>query len=125
MEARPLVSPMKVVFFLAAISAPLLALAEPGDLALAQAVRRQPGSRFYARSGVDPSTVTPECQSVCTPIITTLDVSTCLTYITGASFFIITDVGTVELQRRCFVRMHTIELRFSWGLRKLPPNSRP
>ena len=89
MEARPLVSLMKVVFFLAAISVPLLALAEPGDPALAQAVRRQPGSRFYARSGVDPSTVTPECQSVCTPIITTLDVCT---RITRASLFI--DIGT-------------------------------
>jgi hypothetical protein len=80
---------MKVVFFLVAISAPLLALAEQGDPALAQAERRQPGSRFHARSGVDPTLVTPDCQSVCTPIITTLDVCTCLTYITGASLFIL------------------------------------
>jgi hypothetical protein len=74
---------MKSVFFLAAFAAPLLARAS-AEPALAEVVRRQPGSHILARSGIDPSSISPECQSVCTPIITTLDVCTCLTYITGA-----------------------------------------
>ncbi|KAH9012777.1 hypothetical protein EDB85DRAFT_2158710 [Lactarius pseudohatsudake] len=64
---------MKSVFFLAAIATPLIALAEPGGSPFAELVRRQPGSNLHARSNIDPSSVSKECQSTCTPIIKTLD----------------------------------------------------
>ena len=67
---------MKSVFFLAALAAPLIALAEPGDSALAEVVRRQPGPHLLARSGIATSSISKECQSQCSPIITTLDVCT-------------------------------------------------
>ncbi|KAH9028724.1 hypothetical protein EDB84DRAFT_1563021 [Lactarius hengduanensis] len=64
---------MRSVFFLAAIATPLIALAEPGGSPFAELVRRQPGPNLHARSNIDPSSVSKECQSTCTPIIKTLD----------------------------------------------------
>ncbi|KAF8264837.1 hypothetical protein EI94DRAFT_1702933 [Lactarius quietus] len=64
---------MKSIFFLAAIAAPLFALAEPGDSALAEVVRRQPGPKLLARSGVDASSIPQACQSQCSSIVNTLD----------------------------------------------------
>ena len=67
---------MKTVFFLAVLAAPLFALAEPGDLALAEVVRRQPGPKLLARVGIPTSSISKECQSSCSSIISTLDVCT-------------------------------------------------
>jgi hypothetical protein len=67
---------MRSIFFLAAIAAPLIALAEPGDSTLPEVVRRLPGPSLRARSGIDPSTISKECQPQCTAIIKTLDVCT-------------------------------------------------
>ncbi|KAI9439218.1 hypothetical protein H4582DRAFT_2075881 [Lactarius indigo] len=64
---------MKGIFFLVVIAAPLIALAESGGSPFAELVRRLPGQNLHARSGIDPSTVSKECQSTCTPIIKTLD----------------------------------------------------
>ncbi|KAN0133499.1 hypothetical protein V8E53_008667 [Lactarius tabidus] len=64
---------MKSVFFLAALVAPIIALAKPGDSALAEVVRRQPGPNLLARSGIATSSISKECQSQCSPVITTLD----------------------------------------------------
>ncbi|KAF8264836.1 hypothetical protein EI94DRAFT_1805270 [Lactarius quietus] len=78
MEASLLVSllglsVMKSIIFLAAIAAPLFALAEPGGSALAEVVHRLRGQNLLARSGIDTSSVSTECQSQCSPIINTLD----------------------------------------------------
>ncbi|KAH8985261.1 hypothetical protein EDB86DRAFT_2959884 [Lactarius hatsudake] len=54
---------MKSVFFLAAIATPLIALAEPGGSPFAELVRRLPGPNLHARSNIDPSSVSKECQS--------------------------------------------------------------
>ncbi|KAH9057355.1 hypothetical protein EDB87DRAFT_1117945 [Lactarius vividus] len=62
-----------VFFFLAAIAAPLIVLAEPEGSPFAELVRRLLGSNLHARSSIDPSSVSKECQSACTPIIKTLD----------------------------------------------------
>ncbi|KAF8264839.1 hypothetical protein EI94DRAFT_1805272 [Lactarius quietus] len=64
---------MKSIFFLAAIAAPLFALAEPGDSALAEVVRRQPGPNLLARSGINPALIAQACQSQCSPVIKTLN----------------------------------------------------
>ena len=77
---------MKSIFFLAAIAAPLIALAELGDTVLAEVVRRQTGSRLLARSGIDPSSISEECQSQCSPVITTLDV--CTPFCSSSALFI-------------------------------------
>ncbi|KAH8985404.1 hypothetical protein EDB92DRAFT_1370822 [Lactarius akahatsu] len=63
---------MRSVFFLAVIAAPLIALADPEGSPFAELVRRLPDPNFLARSSIDPSSVSKECQSTCTPIIKTL-----------------------------------------------------
>ncbi|KAH9009676.1 hypothetical protein EDB83DRAFT_2452984 [Lactarius deliciosus] len=64
---------MRSVFFLAVIAAPLIALADPEGSPFADLVRRLPDPNLHARSSIDPSSVSKECQSTCTPIIKTLD----------------------------------------------------
>ncbi|KAI0299987.1 hypothetical protein B0F90DRAFT_1668482 [Multifurca ochricompacta] len=64
---------MKIALVLAVIAAPLVAVAEPSDSVLAGVLLRQLGSGLHARSGIDPSTISKECQSPCSPIIKTLD----------------------------------------------------
>ncbi|KAH8985257.1 hypothetical protein EDB86DRAFT_2959848 [Lactarius hatsudake] len=63
---------MRSVFFLAALAAPLIALADPEGSPFAELVRRLPDLNLLARSSIDPSSVSKECQSTCTPIIKTL-----------------------------------------------------
>ncbi|KAH9012781.1 hypothetical protein EDB85DRAFT_2222078 [Lactarius pseudohatsudake] len=63
---------MRSVFFLAVIAAPLIALADPEGSPFAVLVRRLPDPNLLARSSIDPSSVSKECQSTCTPIIKTL-----------------------------------------------------
>ena len=117
---------MKSLFFLAAISAPLIAQAEPGE-----AVRGLLGPSLRARSaGIDPSTLSEECQSQCTYIINTLDVCTTsfptrsisltqrFIFFWGAAFTL------VGLQWRRFMRMHTSEVRRFRDLHELPPSAR-
>ena len=65
---------MKSALFFVAIASPLIALAELGDSPLSAVVRKLPGSSLHTRSGIDTFTIPNECQSQCTPIITTLDV---------------------------------------------------
>ena len=67
---------MKSVFFLAALAAPLIALAEPGNPGLAEAVRRRLGPNLLARAGIPTSSISKECQSSCSSIVSTLDVRT-------------------------------------------------
>ena len=62
---------MKSPFFLAAVAAPLIVLAE-----LREVVRGLPGPSLLARSDIDPSTFSKECQPQCISIISTLEVYT-------------------------------------------------
>ncbi|KAH9051333.1 hypothetical protein EDB83DRAFT_2397331 [Lactarius deliciosus] len=63
---------MRSVFFLAALAAPLIALADPKGSPFAELVRRLPDPNLLARSSINPSSVSKECRSTCTPIIKTL-----------------------------------------------------
>jgi hypothetical protein len=104
---------MKSVFFLAALVAPLIALAEPGDSALGEVVRRQPGPNLLARSGIATSSISKECQSQCSPVITTLDVCAAFSPSLADPYhgsIVVHLFGTVGLQERCFLRMHPSEL---------------
>lgn len=99
---------MKSVFFLAALAAPLIALAEPGNPGLAEAVRRRLGPNLLARAGIPTSSISKECQSSCSSIVSTLDVRTVFFPLPAGqrcSFF-----GAAGLQWHRFMRMLTGEL---------------
>jgi hypothetical protein len=52
----------------------VVAAAKPSHSNIAALLLRQSGSNLQARSGIDPSSIAPQCQPVCTTIIKKLDV---------------------------------------------------
>ena len=113
---------MKSVFFLVATAAPLVAFADPGDMDLAEVVRRQTGSRLLARTGIATSSISKECLSQCSPIITKLNACTLFFFLIRVVHFF-GAIGAVGLQRRRFMRMRTSKLRSPWELPKLSPST--
>src|SRR6266702_1616577 len=65
---------MRRALLFAVIVTPLVAVAKPSDSTLAALLHRQLTSDLRARSGIDPSSISKECQPQCTTIIQTLDV---------------------------------------------------
>ncbi|KAI9439219.1 hypothetical protein H4582DRAFT_124450 [Lactarius indigo] len=64
---------MRRALLFAAIIPPLVAVSKPSDATLVALLDRQLTSVLLARSGVDPSSISKECQPQCTTIIQTLD----------------------------------------------------
>lgn len=65
---------MRGVLLFAVIVTPLaVAVAKPSDSSLAALSNRQLTSDLRARSGINPTSISKECQSQCTTIIQTLD----------------------------------------------------
>jgi len=67
---------MRTTFFLALVIAALAALAtaKPSHAIIAALLRKEPGRGLRARSGIDPSSISKECQPDCTPVLQKLDV---------------------------------------------------
>jgi hypothetical protein len=60
--------------FLAVIATALVAVANPSHSDIAALLHRQSGSDLHARSGINPSSISTQCQPDCTTIINKLDV---------------------------------------------------
>ena len=67
---------MRSIFFLAVVVAALTALAtaKPSHAIIAALLRKEPGRDLHARSGIDPSSISKECQPDCTSVLQKLDV---------------------------------------------------
>ena len=69
---------MKSTFFLAVVVAALAALAaaKPSHAIIAALLRlgEQPGRGLHARSGINPSSISEQCQSSCTSVLQKLNV---------------------------------------------------
>ena len=63
---------------LTVVATALVVVAKPPHSIIAALLRGQSGSGLYVRSGIDPSSIAPQCQSYCTPVIDKLDV--CLVF---------------------------------------------
>ena len=60
--------------FLAVLATALVAVANASHSDIAALLRRESGSDLHARTGVNPSSISTQCQPDCTSIINKLDV---------------------------------------------------
>jgi len=66
---------MRTTFFLALVAAlAALATAKPSHAIIAALLQKEPGRGLRARSGIDPSSISKECQPDCTPVLQKLNV---------------------------------------------------
>jgi hypothetical protein len=62
------------ILFLNVVATALVVVAKPSHSIIAALLHAQSGSGLYVRSGIDPSSIAPQCQPDCTPVIQKLDV---------------------------------------------------